>query len=63
MLKINFLSQQYDVGSTKTPQNYADFYNPWFMEQIKSKNLTNFGIVISDFVDKNLSAAIYKSNI
>jgi hypothetical protein len=51
LLKINFLSQSYDLPTGNTPQEYSEMYNPWFLKEISDKNLTNIGIVISDFTN------------
>ena len=62
-LVLNFTSCYLDYGF---PPTYAGtssrLINPWLKEQIKDTN-DNLGIIVADFIDKELAESIYKRNL
>ncbi len=61
-LRINFLSQQVDVKSISTPLGFSEKYKKWFIDTIKEKKSNDLGVVITDFIDAEFAAAVYKTN-
>jgi hypothetical protein len=37
------------------PYKFANIYNSWFVSTVGDKKFTNLGIVLADFMDRNLS--------
>ena len=62
-LVLNFTSCYLDYGFPPTyAGTSARLINPWLKEQIKDTN-DNLGIIVADFIDKELAESIYKRNL
>ena len=60
---LNFTSCYLDYGFPPTyAGTSARLINPWLKEQIKDTN-DNLGIIVADFIDKELAESIYKRNL
>jgi 1-phosphatidylinositol phosphodiesterase len=62
-LVLNFTSCYLDYGFPPTyAGTSARLINPWLKDQIKDTN-DNLGIIVADFIDKELAESIYKRNL
>ena len=57
MMRINFLSQSI------IPRFFANLYNKWFKNIMKTDKLKQIGIILTDFPDLDIINTIIQSNI